>query len=129
MSFWQCADAQECAEEKLAKQKVNRQDIHMHGYLEHHQPLYLYILPVMTIATLHCTEHSLLVIPTDPCILLELAGLWRCVYQTSTPYMNLETTTVLYNCFMPLVDMLLDVLERCHILEDQKVATVRALVC
>ena len=42
VSFWQCADAQECAEEKLAKQKVNRQDIHMHGYLEHHQPLYLY---------------------------------------------------------------------------------------
>ena len=75
--------------------------------------------PVMTIATFRCTEHSLLVTPTDPWVFLDLAGLWRYVYQTSTPYVNHGIATVLYSCCTPVVDMPLDVLVRRQILEDQ----------
>ena len=75
--------------------------------------------PVMTIATFHCTEHSLLVTLTDLRVFLELAGLWRYVYQTSALYVNCGIVTVLYNCFTPVVDMPLDFLARCQILEDQ----------
>ena len=75
--------------------------------------------PVMIIATFRCTERSLLVMPTDPWVFLELAGLWRYVYHTSTPYVNHGIATVLYSCCTPVVDMPLDVLVRRQILEDQ----------
>ena len=43
--------------------------------------------------------------------------------------MNLGTATVLYNCFMPEVDVPLADLERRQILEDQKVVMVSVLIC
>ena len=60
--------------------------------------------PVITLVTLHWTEHNLLMTLAEPHIFLDLVGQWRGVYQTSVPYVNLGTATVMYNCFVPKIE-------------------------
>ena len=59
---------------------------------------------VIALATLHCKERNFLVTGTNPLVLLVPSGLWRYVYQTSAPYVNLGMATVLYSCLVPEVE-------------------------
>ena len=85
--------------------------------------------PVIALATLRCRERNFLVTATDPLVLLAPSGLWRYVYQTSAPYVNLGTATVLYSCLVPEVETPLTGFESHQIREDQKATEVTALVC
>ena len=92
-------------------------------------PAIVFSPPVMDLAIFLWVERSLLVIATEPLVLLDDPGLCRYMYQTSALYENLGTATVLYSCLVPDVDSLLADFVTLQSLATQNAAVERALAC